>query len=85
MNVEQFKITPSGAVSTIKDQTGRMWSVYIYSLKKRVDKGMIDSMIHNRKNEQPRDAQKVFGAWMCKYEGGTKGVLFEGSSSYMAK
>lgn len=82
MNAESFRITPTGAVSTVKDQAGRQWSVYIYSMKKHVDKEMIRELINNASNDTPRDAEPVFGAWMCKYEG-TKGVLFESSSRYM--
>jgi hypothetical protein len=84
MDAEKFKIASSGAMSVVKDTTGRQWNVYIYSVKKRVDKDMIKALISNVKNEQPRMAKEVFGAWMCQYDGDDSAVLFEGSSSYLA-
>lgn len=85
MKVDEFIIAPSGAMSVVKEATGREWNIYIYSVKKNIDKEMIKALINNVKNEQPRVAKEVFGAWLCQYDGDGSGVLFEGSSSFLTK
>ncbi|WP_058534908.1 hypothetical protein [Legionella saoudiensis] len=83
MNVDDFRIVSTGATSVIEDEKGREWNVYIYSKNITINKEIIKEVIFNPANELPRQANDVFGAWLCVYEGKANDVTFEGSSSYI--